>query len=353
MAFLWITVRGEFVDIDLVETLKLITERFNGRTQGSVFIPMNEFPWYNERNGQLTRLKEMGLISNLRFEDNGAVIGLTQKGRRFFDERERMTSLNKDKMFEILQALTVEMKIPEGNFGFEPGPCRGAIKQLQEQGYIAGVKFAEGGWDPNPRMMWIERGYVTAKGIQLIEDYLKQDINLTEEFISACAKIADNPASYTGFDEDGLNREIRNFLDSAISRFGYTIADQTQQGLGETSKRAGELDIRISKNGIPVAIFEGLIHKDKKYFYGHIQKAISQYNGSGCKSVYVVEYSKNKGFGHFWDNAYDLLNECANVDNVSEENTGLLGVKMLKGTFVWEGQQGAFYYIGVNCYYRN
>lgn len=172
-------------------------------------------------------------------------------------------------------------------------------------------------------------------------------VDLSHEFISACAKIADNPASYAGFDEDSLNREVRNFLDSAITRFGYTIADQTQQGLSGT--KPGELDIRINKNGIPAAIYEGLIHKDKQYLYDHINKTIGKYNQSGCKAVYVVEFSRNKGFGGFWENACENIEEYDKV-NVKEENTGLLGVKMLKGSFDWEGQKGDFYYIGVNCH---
>ena len=339
------------MDIELVETLKLIIDRYEGRTQGIVFIPMSDFPWYHERNCQLTRLQEAGMIAKPRFYDNGADITLTQAGRHFFDELEGSVSLNKEKIYEILSALSQEMKVPDGNFGFEPGFCRRAMKQLQEQGYIQGVAFAEGGWDPNPKIMWIERGYVTTKGLQFIEDYRKEEISLPCEFISACAKIADNPASYASFDEDGLNREIRNYIDSAITRFGYTIADQTQQGFGKTDKKAGELDIRISKNGIPVAIYEGLIHKGKDWLETHIDKAIGKYNRSGCKAVYVVEFSRNKGFGGFWDNACDILEEHGKV-NVKEDNTGLLGVKMLKGTFDWEGQKGDFYYIGVNCYVK-
>lgn len=177
------------------------------------------------------------------------------------------------------------------------------------------------------------------------------DVSLPHEFISACTKIADNPVSYASFDEDGLNREVRNFLDSAIIRFGYTIADQTQQGLGQSEKKPGELDIRISKNGIPVAIYEGLIHRDRDWLEAHIKKAIGKYNQSGCKAVYVVEFSRNKGFGGFWDGATETLDEYSGIE-VKEENTGLLGVKMLKGTFDWEGQKGDFYYIGVNCYVK-
>lgn len=124
-------------------------------------------------------------------------------------------------------------------------------------------------------------------------------------------------------------------MDSAITHFGYTIADQTQQGL--SGSKLGELDIRINKNGIPVVIYEGLIHKDRDWLKRHISKAIGKYNQSGCKAVYVVEFSRNKGFGGFWDGVTVILDEYSGI-NVKEENTDLLGVRMLKRTFDWEGQ---------------
>ena len=181
---------------------------------------------------------------------------------------------------------------------------------------------------------------------------IQAEVDLPHEFISACAKIADNPVSYDSFDEDGLNREVRNFLDSAITRFGYTIADQTQQGFGKTEKKAGELDIRISKNGIPVAIYEGLLHDDKDWLNEHIDKAIGKYNQSGCKAVYIVELYRNERFGVSWNHSIRNIVKHPKIMSVKEENTDLLGVKMLKGTFDWEGQKGDFYYIGVNCYVK-
>ena len=75
------------MDIELIETLQLIIERYGDRTTGSVFIPMSDFPWYNERNGQLTRLQEAGMITKPRLYDNGADITLTTKGRRYFLEK--------------------------------------------------------------------------------------------------------------------------------------------------------------------------------------------------------------------------------------------------------------------------
>lgn len=343
------------MEIELVETLQLIIERYQGRTQGSVFIPMRDFPWYSERNGQLTRLYEAGMITKPRLFDNGAEITLTRTGRRFFDKPEGNVSLTKDKIYEILVKLRSEMKMPDDCFGYDRREANGAIKYLQNEGLLSGVGIAEGGARKPPAIIWLEGANITLKGLQFIEDYEKatdgpSSIDLSQEFISACAKIADNPASYASFDEDGLNREVRNFIDSAITRFGYTTADQTQQGL--SGSKPGELDIRINKNGIPVAIYEGLIHKDRSWLYSHVEKAIGKYNQSGCKAVYVVEFSRNKGFGGFWDSAMENVDEHPKIQNIVEENTGLLGVKMMKGTFDWEGQQGDFYYIGVNCYVK-
>ena len=129
------------MDIELIETLKLIIDRYEGRLHGSVFIPLRDFPWYNESNGQLKQLHEAGMITEPRYSDNGAVITLTTNGRHFFDVQEGGVTLTKEKIYEILSALSKEMNIPAGNFGFEPGPCRSAIKQLQDQGYIQGVFF--------------------------------------------------------------------------------------------------------------------------------------------------------------------------------------------------------------------
>lgn len=333
----------------------MILDRYEGRTQGSVFIPMKDFPWYNERNGQLTKLQEAGMITKPRYFDNGAEITLTQAGRHFFDNDDGGGGmLDKEKIYEILVTLRENMKMPENCFGYERNEANGVIKYLQDEGLLTGVGIKMGGMRKPPVYIWLRGARITLKGLQFIDDFEQSLrgsslVDLTHEFISACAKIADNPVSYASFDEDGLNREIRNLLDSAITHYGYVISDQTQQGFGKNEKKPGELDIRINKDGIPVAIFEGLKHKDKTWLYEHIVKAIGKYNQSGCKAVYVIEYSGNKGFGRFWDWAVENIEAYQGIE-VDEENTGLLGVRMLKGTFDWQGSKGDFYYIGVNFY---
>lgn len=90
------------MDEELIETHKFIIDRYENRTTGIVFIPMCDFSWHNERNGQHSRLQDMGLIINPRYYDNGADITLTQKVWHFFDKRERTASLSKDRIYEIL-----------------------------------------------------------------------------------------------------------------------------------------------------------------------------------------------------------------------------------------------------------
>jgi len=70
---------------ELEQTLKLIIDRYRDRSTGSVFIPMSDFPWYNERNGQLTKLYDEGMITRPRYYDNGVEIALTNIGREYFN----------------------------------------------------------------------------------------------------------------------------------------------------------------------------------------------------------------------------------------------------------------------------
>lgn len=64
-------------------TLRLISDKIAKTGQNSVFMKMEEFPWYGNRNGQLDRIYRDGYISKPRFFDNGVEIGMTDKGRHY------------------------------------------------------------------------------------------------------------------------------------------------------------------------------------------------------------------------------------------------------------------------------
>lgn len=174
-------------------------------------------------------------------------------------------------------------------------------------------------------------------------------VDLTHELVAACIKIVDNPVDSSKLDEDGLNRKIRDFLRSALSKFGYLVFDQSQHGISGVNP--GEVDLIVYKDEIPVAIYEGLIHKSKEYLYDHIKKAIKcdKYNTSGCKTVYIVEYSRIKSFGTFWKWATDKVTNHPQITNCNEKETGVNGVRMIKGNYIWEDRPADLYYIGVNC----
>ena len=69
---------------ELIQTLNLIIDRYEGREHGSVFIPIIDFPWHNELNGQLTKLQTEGMITTPIYYDNGVIITLTTQGRNYF-----------------------------------------------------------------------------------------------------------------------------------------------------------------------------------------------------------------------------------------------------------------------------
>lgn len=338
------------MDEELVETLKLIIARYEGRETGSVFIPMKDFSWYHERNGQLTKLQGEGMILKPLFSGNGAEITLTQKGRHFFDRPKVIRTLTKKKMIDILSALSVNIATPWQDLGYTDVKDYWAdIEKIWLQDLILlQTKPIHGGWDTRPTFLRMEGAVVTDKGYRFLSESRSNNVVLKDEFRNACVKISDNPITCGNLDEDGLNRQIRDFLRSGIERFGYVITDQTQQGFGNSCTNPGELDIRINKDGIPVAIYEGLIHKDKDWMYKHIEKAIGKYNQSGCRAIYMVEFSRNKRFHSYWGYTLDNLDEHEDIKG-EEADTGVDGVKLFKGKIEYQDKNVDFYYFGVNA----
>lgn len=147
--------------------------------------------------------------------------------------------------------------------------------------------------------------------------------------LSACEKISANPIDYHGMSEDALNRSIRNLLEMALERTNYIIQDQTQKGYGATLNKPGELDILIKKDGLPIAIIEGLVHKDKKRLFDHINKAIGRYNFSGCRSIVILEYVQQQAFEDIWKNTVKNVEGC--LKEAREIDTTLDGIKIYKG----------------------
>ena len=179
---------------------------------------------------------------------------------------------------------------------------------------------------------------------------LIKEIDLKKEIVYACIKLSEAPQITSGLNENGLNRLLRDCLESSLKSFNYCVQDQTQRGYSATGNEAGELDLRIiDRDGFPEAICECLIHKDEKYLHEHISKVVYNYNQIGCKTVYIICYSRNKDYKRFWESFKNWVKKCELVSGWEAEDTQKYGgIRCAEGLFDCFGDTGIIHYIGVN-----
>ena len=121
---------------------------------------------------------------------------------------------------------------------------------------------------------------------------------------------------YENVKEDNINDGIRNQLDMV-----YNIKDQTRQGKSESGKDAGEVDIEICENSIPVVIMEGLKMDSfkKEYLDVHINQALVNYDPNGCPLVYILIYATVKRFEDFWEKIVNHMKDYCFPYTVEEK----------------------------------
>lgn len=136
---------------------------------------------------------------------------------------------------------------------------------------------------------------------------------------------------YKGASENQLNDGIRNGL--RITR-RYQPLDQTRHGESASGLDAGELDVLVSNKteGLPIAVVEALILKslDKNSLKTHIDKALVNYNPTGCKMTVIVIYSRAVDFASLatsldgylktYEYPYDVKNGFENIDTGFSES---------------------------------
>ena len=129
--------------------------------------------------------------------------------------------------------------------------------------------------------------------------------SVLKDLIWIGARVCTNAAYNENTDEDTINDYFRDML----CGMGYTeTKDQTRHGISENEKKAGEVDILLTKDGKEIALFEGLIpHSSTDTRIGeHIDKAISNYNALGT-STFIVAYVRNVHFDDFWRKYYSYI----------------------------------------------
>lgn len=155
---------------------------------------------------------------------------------------------------------------------------------------------------------------------EAIRPYSLSDV--LKDVVLVCIKIQANNY-YRDATEDQRNDCMRDLLDAK----GYPVRDQTRRGTSNAGKGAGEVDLLIYKDEIPITIIEALnlTSLSTDYLNTHIDK-IYKYDTLGNAYNFIVSYVKVADFGRFWNSycnhvkqhqyPYDLIEV---VDKISEK----------------------------------
>lgn len=129
---------------------------------------------------------------------------------------------------------------------------------------------------------------------------------LCDKLFRALSKLQRNHHYDADSSEDTMNDYIRDVLDES-----YTIKDQTRQGKSESGAEAGEVDIQICHDGLPVAMIEGIkvasLERDR--LGAHINKVLTKYDPNGCPYVFLIVYTTVKNFDSGYENIFEYFDK--------------------------------------------
>lgn len=129
---------------------------------------------------------------------------------------------------------------------------------------------------------------------------------LCDKLFRALSKLQRNHHYDADSSEDTMNDYIRDVFDES-----YTIKDQTRQGKSESGAEAGEVDIQICHDGLPVAMIEGIkvasLERDR--LGAHINKVLTKYDPNGCPYVFLIVYTTVKNFDSGYENIFEYFDK--------------------------------------------
>ncbi len=132
--------------------------------------------------------------------------------------------------------------------------------------------------------------------------------------------------------ENEMNDYVRDLLS-----LNYEISDQTRQGKSTNRKDAGEIDLQIRKNGLPLVMIEGIKMNflNKGYLNTHINKLITNYDPNGCPCAIVVIYATVKQFDVFYEKLFSYLENEYNypyekIDEIKDDEIMYSDIKHAK-----------------------
>lgn len=143
------------------------------------------------------------------------------------------------------------------------------------------------------------------KDIQ-IDDKRIPEKEICDKVLRAISKLQRNHNYNTDSNEDTMNDYIRDILDES-----YIIKDQTRQGESESGDEAGEVDIQICYEGLPIVMIEGVkvASLERSRLDTHMNKVLTRYDPNGCPYAFLIVYTIVKQFDEGYEKIFNYFKE--------------------------------------------
>ena len=128
---------------------------------------------------------------------------------------------------------------------------------------------------------------------QTDDDMRGSEEEICSKILRAVCKLQGNSHYDKDSTEDTMNDYIRDILGES-----YIVRDQTRQGESENGDRAGEVDMQICFEDLPVAMIEAIkvYSLERNRLAAHMNKVLTKYDPNGCPYVFLVIYTTIKRF---------------------------------------------------------
>lgn len=155
--------------------------------------------------------------------------------------------------------------------------------------------------------------------VQIEDDNRIPEKEISDKILRALSKMQRNNHYDTDSSEDTMNDYVRDLLDES-----YFIKDQTRQGESEEGDEAGEVDIQICYEGLPIVMIEGIkvSSLEQERLDTHMNKVLTKYDPNGCPYAFLIIYTTVKNFdsgyekilNHFQEYEYPYPREADLID---------------------------------------
>lgn len=169
------------------------------------------------------------------------------------------------------------------------------------------------GWDDKTRFDKLESKLYVLKDhldeykedcstAQIEDDSRIPEKEICDKMLRALSKLQRNHHYNADSSEDTMNDYIRDILGES-----YFMKDQTRQGDSENGDEAGEVDIQLCYDGLPVVMIEGIkvSSLERERLDSHMNKVLTKYDPNGCPYTFLIVYTTAKNFDLGYKNIFN------------------------------------------------